>query len=463
MKVAYVSARNVFCWWAVALALVCVSLAQPAEARKLERYEDHYWALEGGNKAVSKPKAGSGPGGRTFAGTPSGPTVGGGQPLPWTPNKTQVNEIAKWKSMATPRAAAKALMNPVGAAMTLVGLSFIPSLLSEACVRVFGGQMEIAPGGQWEQCRFVTTDARVYCYNNAAGYNTVALCGTGGQSSGWSPDWHVIWSTYQQYNPPSPGYGYRNARQAGPNSATVIYDIYTTWNDQTVQGGAQAHGVTKMDVVEVQDGYKPATNQEAEDMLTDEWEQSCADGNPMCHKAFEEMVEQGAQPEVTDLPLTGPSSVTGGSSTKQTVKPDGTTTTVTITNTYNLTYTDQSVVQTTTITNNKDGETTTEIEEEDTRTACEKDPKAPGCNGEFDTPDGEIPKQTKELTYQAEDLGLGSGTCPADLNVTVGGRSFTVFSYEPGCDLLRDRVKPIVLLLSSIIAFFILMPGGKPE
>lgn len=184
-------------------------------------------------------------------------------------------------------------------------------------------------------------------------------------------------------------------------------------------------------------------------------------------RAIAEGARGGTDFDVDAPTITGPSSIPGPTTTSTSSGPDGTTinTTNTTTNiTFNgdtITFHNSNVTNTT----KPDGTTKTETvtsEPKEEADQCKKNPNSVGC-AETDVPSGEIPKKTVDLTYSAENLGLGGGVCPADVVATVGGQSMTVFKYTPGCELLQSQVRPIVLLLSAMIAFFIIMPGGKPE
>lgn len=91
------------------------------------------------------------------------------------------------------------------------------------------------------------------------------------------------------------------------------------------------------------------------------------------------------------------------------------------------------------------------------RDFCDKNPNALACL-ELDTPDGEIPKGTFNVTYSVEN-SWGSGSCPADKYATLAGRSIKVYDWEQTCDYVATYVRPILLLLCALGALFIVMPG----
>lgn len=77
---------------------------------------------------------------------------------------------------------------------------------------------------------------------------------------------------------------------------------------------------------------------------------------------------------------------------------------------------------------------------------------------ELDTPEQEIPKQTRELTYTELAL-FGSGSCPADKTSTVGGQIMTVWEWGPKCDLISTYVRPIFIAAAAFAALLILTPS----
>ena len=199
----------------------------------------------------------------------------------------------------------------------------------------------------------------------------------------------------------------------------------------------------------------------------------------------------GAQtPEVT---VTGPASVPGEkvTTTTSTRVQQGTTTessattgtepatkTTTQTTAHNLTYNDNKVTYntktttTTNITNNITNQTNTttdaetvkegeapEQQEEPQKDLCEKNPDALACQKvDLDTPEGEIPKTTRELTYHPEN-NFGGGSCPANVYTNVSGRQVQVFDWAQSCSMIATYVRPIILLLGAMAALLILIPG----
>lgn len=187
-----------------------------------------------------------------------------------------------------------------------------------------------------------------------------------------------------------------------------------------------------------------------------------------------ELLRQGADIPLPDpLTVTGPTVIPGKESS--TTNPDGSRTVEkttynfqtsgnTITNTSNVTNittynTDNSVRNSTT-------KTDTPAEEEvekDPEDPCKKNPERVGCM-EADTPEAEIPKTTKNITFEAEDV-LGGGACPANVTTafnTLGGQSATIVDWQTFCGHALP-LRALVMGLAAIMAFFIIMPGGVRE
>lgn len=95
---------------------------------------------------------------------------------------------------------------------------------------------------------------------------------------------------------------------------------------------------------------------------------------------------------------------------------------------------------------------------------CAKNPTVLACQEvDLDTPDGEIPTRTENLTYEAVNA-WGNGSCPNDtMMTTVTGKTFKVYEWGSKCVYIIDYVKPVIITAALITALFILMPGGRPE
>ena len=97
--------------------------------------------------------------------------------------------------------------------------------------------------------------------------------------------------------------------------------------------------------------------------------------------------------------------------------------------------------------------------EEQDKSLCEKHPEILACSKpELDVPDGEIPRETKTVTY-AEEGGFGGGSCPGNIYSNVGGNSIMVYNWSETCGVVSTYLRPIILLLGAMGALFILIPG----
>lgn len=162
--------------------------------------------------------------------------------------------------------------------------------------------------------------------------------------------------------------------------------------------------------------------------------------------------------------LTGPATSTGTTST--TVNPTNNTTT-TNTVTHNHTYNDNRVTNTittaSTVTNNTTGAATTTTTTEqpvEEPSECEKNPGSIGC-AELDTPTVEIPKTEKRVSYQAENLGFGGGSCPANVVMTPAHMAspITVINWADNCQKITTYAKPMILAMALFAAMMIIFVG----
>lgn len=437
----YVS--GVLLCWRTALVALALLWLSPVHARLSDRYEDQYWDVSG-NSATSRKRAGSpGGGGRSYSATPNGPAFGGGKPTPFTPNKTQLNEIAKYKAWATPRNLAKGLMSPGSAALTLLGGTASAWLINEACVRLFGGVMTSTAGVEWEECNFITTDVQQWRIEG-------------------DPEWHG--------SAEAACYSITALSSFCPLdncSVRSVTPLQCSWRRGSQNlDTAFVRRVSEQTVRDPDVPWKPVDEVGAEDKLTEKLTEICFDNvnQTYCVGVLQEIVESGGQVEVTDAPLEGPPSIDGGTSVTDTVNPDGSTTTSTVTKRYDCTYSGQTMTcKTVTTTQKSEGEeTTTETKtEDDQRTQCEKEPKSLGCSGELDTPEVKVPTGTREIVFAPENLGLGSGTCPSDILWTDSLGSHAI-AFGPICSAMSTVIRPLLLVTAALLAMFIVAPlGGK--
>lgn len=136
-----------------------------------------------------------------------------------------------------------------------------------------------------------------------------------------------------------------------------------------------------------------------------------------------------------------------------------------VTTTDQTTTTNPSTGQTTTTTQQTSQTTapadTTAAKPPETQDPCKNNPDRAGC-ATLDTPEGEIPKTTRNITYQAENLGFGGGSCPANVVHSIGGKPQTVIDWAKNCDYLTTYVKPVVLAVAAFAALMLLF-AGKTE
>lgn len=168
--------------------------------------------------------------------------------------------------------------------------------------------------------------------------------------------------------------------------------------------------------------------------------------------------------------ITGPATILGPKET--TTNPDGSKTTKQSSTpmTYRSGEVTAGSTTTSTTTVNSDGtprSTTSTVTapgnegdkpKEEAVTQCDKYPNSLGC-AELDTPEGEIPRQNKEVSWTAEDV-FGTGACPIDQSITLGtlGQTVKVTNWAQICDW-SIPLRFIVLALASFAAFLIVMPG----
>lgn len=122
---------------------------------------------------------------------------------------------------------------------------------------------------------------------------------------------------------------------------------------------------------------------------------------------------------------------------------------------YNYNYSDNRVTfNTSTVTKVNNVVQSTEVKEnEKPKDDCEGSNDA-RC-ADLDTPQTEVPKSTKNLTYAPEELGLGAGACPAPilLNTSRGNWSLDLTPY---CNATATYVRPMVILVAMFLAYLIM-------
>ncbi len=192
--------------------------------------------------------------------------------------------------------------------------------------------------------------------------------------------------------------------------------------------------------------------------------------------AVKDALNRGQNFEVEAPVVSGPASTTGSVETTQQTNAQGQPETVTKSTVYNTTYQGNTInhgaVTTTNVTNNTTNVTTTTtvtsqpVTPKEEADICAKNPDTLGCKKvDFDVPEGEIPKTTKNITFAAEDLGFGGGTCPADVLMTPHGMTVPIkmIDWASSCNWITNYARPIILALATFTALMIIFVGGKPE
>lgn len=460
--------RNTFRWWAAAAALALVSLN--ANAYRGDKGLDLLFNQQGNTATGSF--TGGGSGGLNYS-SPSSTAVGVGKQkaLPW-PGKSQAENMAKWKGMAEKGNIAKAIIRP-GGLLALGGSLAILPLLDAMCVRVFGGAMETSDGGQWEECNMVQTpgpgnwmpdnpplscggsctpksSAQAACtmykteYIRRTDVNAVAIPHASFPNDPYRGRCNVTWSSNGSASPWS--------TDLRANS-TVNTESQNGWKpiDEAALEAKLTSGIGSWTAADFAANY-PENSAEAKGQ-----------------KLLKELLDKGAKVELTDKPvLQCPASVEGSPVTETATEaaPAGGTRTKTTTkvNTYHYTSMGDSCVMsmtTKTTTSYSDG---TPAEEEETsktdeRSRCEIDPQALGCGESLDLDTKEVPKTTKNVEFDVDDLGLGGGSCPAPMgfNTSKGNYALDLTQY---CSMLSNVVKPLVLIAAALMALFIAVPRG---
>lgn len=97
----------------------------------------------------------------------------------------------------------------------------------------------------------------------------------------------------------------------------------------------------------------------------------------------------------------------------------------------------------------------------DTPDPCIANPERNGCRTDtFDVPAGDIPKSSKTMTFQAENLGFAGGSCPANKTLVIGGRSVTVVDWVENCGYITTYAKPMILAMAIFAGLMIIFGGG---
>lgn len=401
-----------------------------------------------------------------------GPTLQRQKALPFNPSPR-----ADFKSTFKPSAIAKGLLNPTSALITLAGAAIIQEALENACVRVMGGSMEIAPGAQWEECKYKEEISGVY----TAGLNSfpkVGKASTPGAACSSAASQNSFTSS-TAYNTTSRTYA---VISSSPTSCmlqsttvfTPIPGVPSTSTGSVFNAGMLFSSVK----TEVFDGYKPATLAAAEAKVKpvlDAWTQSdFLYGFSPDNKASQvvDAIMKSGNGIEPDIKVTGPAS--SPTTTTSTVNSNGTTTTKNTTNNYQYTTNSPvsstvtvTTVTTTNVTNTTTGEvtetTSTTEEGKDTEDPCIKNPERVGCAKLGDVPETQqIPKLDVPITFTPTIFASPAG-CPAAHTgvITVGAfsKAWTI-SYDPLCEVMVN-LRLLFLAIGAAAAAWLFMEGLK--
>lgn len=94
---------------------------------------------------------------------------------------------------------------------------------------------------------------------------------------------------------------------------------------------------------------------------------------------------------------------------------------------------------------------------------CKENPKALPCSG-IEEVEGEgegTGQETVTITYQAEGLFSGGGSCPANSVTRIGGQNLTIWDWAMACGFISTYVRPIVIALAFMSALMILIPRNE--
>lgn len=104
-----------------------------------------------------------------------------------------------------------------------------------------------------------------------------------------------------------------------------------------------------------------------------------------------------------------------------------------------------------------DPETGEPIPQEIDLDICKLNPDILACK-KLDPPEeGEIPKEDRDITLQTGPT-FGGGACIPNVTVQVFGTTITALNFTEPCRWLSDYLKPLLLLMASISAVFIVLP-----
>ena len=369
------------------------------------------------------------------------------------------------KVVASPKNLAKALFNPWGMVASMALQETLGYLADQACVRISGGQMTNT-GGLWEECIIRDrADAffRVNQDDSTISTNMLVAC------SHWASSQGVYISTPVQVVGDYTGIpSSASGNWSSDGMPSCLFKYQTTFNGEPI--GSEYPRSARLEI-KIATGVERTEWQPADPISAQSKIEQAIIANPNLQPSiFNHVTNSGSSIEVSDPTITGPASGAAGNPvTTVKTNPDGSTITTTEQKTNNYSYSANTVtITSTTITNvsnnnttNETTTTTTEKPTELTEDFCKSNPEVIACKKlEFDTPEGEIPRRTFDLTYSEESF-LDGGACPADVYVQVRGQQVKAIDWQSHCSRITTYVRPLVILLSGFIALLILIPGGR--
>jgi len=462
----------------LALALVCLA---PAHAATYNKNTGAHFGSQTSSMATAS--------WRHAPGAPRSFSTSGGKPVVTTPvaGSSWNQFMANARAMAEPAELARSMATGrgLGAAVTLIGVPVLATLIDSACLNIFGGQL--VQGAQWQECKYkqeTLTEYHATQENQGAPGNWAWVATKAGAASAWAEvltqDGVGGCGAYTDTGIWQPGNQVYTVEQVEP------YPIARrTCSVGGSTGTVTGKYWTRSQSQQVRDGWQPTTPDLAQQKLTELIKKYCDDGDVRCHEAMQSIVEVGMDVEVGPLVVTGPAStnpVTQQSTTTRTVtNPDGTTTQLQITTTttthYTYNYEGDKVTRTenrttTTVTYNpQTGESTTETVTEGKPTPPGTDTKTPEQEQEekcppgtdlvscsrLDAPSLDVPEKEVNISWTPDNLGFGGGSCPPPITFSTYTGAYSV-PFTSLCNIISSVIRPLLLLMATLAAYFIILP-----
>lgn len=390
------------------------------------------------------------------------------------------------KGTFTPANIAKGITGT--AVVSLIAAPLLSELITSACTRLAGGNMQLAPGAQWEECTFTTTAQTQYkhCANQFGtcgswttdkpsafasdiALQATSLCNTGAAtcinscSCMQSISYPVTDINTGTFNMVLGACSYTcNGSNISVNSSTTARA--GSYQTQTVN-------------VQTQSGWTSATPAKAasdlQTLLTTRAAAASAAANVGTQGQFLPLVDEliskdgitiDPGPLTVSGPATGTPQVTTSTSTTNGT-PVTTTTTVTPTYTYSYPTTNQTDVtinNTTTIVNPTTTTTTTTPNNQPIPDPCDANPDRAGCVKLGTPTPGTMP--TANVPVSITPVVFGStATCPPSVTVpfSILGHQFSSqFSWQPLCDA-STMLAPLFMVLAAGMAAWVFVGGFK--